>query len=140
MNDRFKFRVWLPFEKRMITTDNESFFTLNQHGSLLKINDKNEVFFARIGHTFSKENIMQCTGKKDCTGKLIYEEDIVTLTGTNGMVCTYVVKFKDYAFVLEYLDGKRARYFHKQYAQPKCLYKEGYRVIGNTYQNPDLLK
>lgn len=86
------------------------------------------------------ENIMQCTGKKDCAGKLIYEEDIVTLTGTNGMVFTYVVKFKDYAFVLEYLDGKRARYFHKQYAQPKCLYKEGYRVIGNIYQNPDLLK
>ena len=136
MNDRFKFRVWLPFEKRMITTDNESFFALNQHGSLLKINDKNEAFFARIGHTFSKENIMQCTGLKDKNGKLIYEGDIIRDEHSEAVA---IIEWLSYAYSLmahvrgmdDYLPLEDICYA-LEVATP-------FEVIGNIYENKELL-
>lgn len=127
MNDRFKFRVWLPFEKRMITTDNESFFALNQHGSLLKINDKNEAFFARIGHTFSKENIMQCTGLKDKNGKLIYEGDVVKQNKT-----LYIVNWENGSFCFK--DTLNEKNYTVEFVM-----SEKQEVIGNIYENKELL-
>lgn len=127
MNDRFKFRVWLPFEKRMITTDNESFFALNQHGSLLKINDKNEAFFARIGHTFSKENIMQCTGLKDKNGKLLFEGDVVNQNNT-----IYSVNWCDGSFCFK--DALNGKNYTVEFVMSAKL-----EVIGNIYQDKELL-
>lgn len=150
MNDRFKFRVWLPFEKRMITTDNESFFALNQYGSLLKINDKNEAFFARIGHTFSKENIMQCTGLKDKNGKLIYEGDVVKAKHKpdregwycvwRGVVeydnenCQYVIKASHYS-VLNETKLNKATFENNE----SFIWFDWLEIIGNIYENKDLL-
>lgn len=128
MNDRFKFRVWLPFEKRMITTDNESFFAFNQHGSLLKINDKNEAFFARIGHTFSKENIMQCTGLKDKNGKLIYEGDIIR-----------DINIPSYFCIVEWIKG--GFYLKSTVSNSFLLFDTTQQeIIGNIYENPELLE
>ena len=88
-------------------------------------------------------NMQQSTGKKDTNGKLIYEDDILELKAKNGMTFQYVVKFKDYCFILEYINGKlkgtKARNFAKQYVQPQRMYEHGYMVIGNIYENKDLL-
>lgn len=88
---------------------------------------------------------MQCTGKKDKHNKLIYEGDIVRLTAKNKMTFEYVVKYRlsEYRYVLEYANGKlkghKARDFSKEYAQVKNLYEGGYEVIGNIYENEELL-
>lgn len=142
MQDRFKFRVWLGFENKMITPENESFFALNQHGSLLKINDKNEVCWARIGHTFADEDIMQCTGLKDKNGKLIYEGDIIK--GKKDMICSPhssrmvykvgVVEIPQNMFVASCRDVKNNCTLFCQNDWVKT------EVIGNVYQNPELLE
>lgn len=85
-----------------------------------------------------------CTGKKDKNGTLIYEGDIVRLKAKNGMNFDYAVKYKNYCFILEYINGKlkgtKARDFAKQYAQPQRMYEHGYMVIGNIYENKELLE
>lgn len=90
--------------------------------------------------------LMQCTGKKDKHNKLIYEGDIVRLTGKNKVTFEYLVKYRlsEYRYVLEYTNGKlkghKARDFSKEYAQVKNLYDGGYEVIGNIYENKELLE
>jgi uncharacterized phage protein (TIGR01671 family) len=67
--------------------------------------------------------IMQFTGLKDKNGKEIYEGDIVML---NGSKVPKVMEFRKGSFCLDYI------YFGT----------EAYRmeVIGNIYENPELIK
>lgn len=135
--DRFKFRMWdekynsmyYPGIDWIIEQDCKTpgALTLNRCAGLM--------------HT-----LMQCTGKKDKNSKLIYEGDIVRLTGKNKVTFEYLVKYRlsEYRYVLEYANGKfkgcKARDFSKEYAQVKNLYEGGYEVIGNIYENPELLE
>lgn len=129
MNDRFKFRFW---DKETQTMQKIPMVELRHRITLDKIFADDRVIF------------MQCTGLKDKNDKLIYEGDIVRLKAKNGMNFDYAVKYKNYCFILEYINGKlkgtKARNFAKQYAQPKILYEHGYMVIGNIYENKELLE
>jgi len=70
--------------------------------------------------------IMQFTGLKDKYGKEIYEGDILAFERENNFVKDYV-----YPFVVEW-DSERAAWIQ---FSPKELVK----VIGNIYENPELL-
>ncbi|MBO7696220.1 MAG: hypothetical protein J6T10_26590 [Methanobrevibacter sp.] len=138
MEDRFKFRVFLKYNQIMYDIDSYCF---------LQGLNKCVFHFTNGGQKTLKNDdfiLMQCTRRKDKNGKLIYEEDIVRLKAKNGMTFDYAVKFKNYCFILEYINGKlkgtKARDFAKQYAQPQKMYEHGYMVIGNIYENPELLE
>lgn len=67
--------------------------------------------------------VMQCTGLKDKNGKIIYENDIVVekLTG-----------FKDCVKIVDWIEDTMTGF---------NLNNEGeYEVIGNIYENPELLE
>lgn len=77
--------------------------------------------------------LMQYTGLKDKNGKEIYEGDIVEASGAVGIV--------------EWLDmGKWTLAMPRttDFPQPRMVLggyvEKGCRVIGNIYENPDLLK
>ena len=74
---------------------------------------------------FSQQlKIMQYTGLKDKQGKEIYEGDIVTFWGGKGKV----IYFQPYAsFMIEYTDND------------VCNFNEAEEVIGNIYENPELI-
>lgn len=136
MNDRFRYRVYYKPHNKIYNV------------ICLNCDSQNEIIIEYKGSTSVVEwencEILQSTGRHDKNGKLIYDGDIVRLKAKNGMTFDYAVKFKNYCFILEYINGRlkgtKARNFAKQYAQPQRMYEHGYMVIGNIYENKDLLE
>ena len=83
------------------------------------------------------ETIEQCTGLKDKNGRLIYEGDIVKITGDvmtmplKYMDCLFKVIWADIGFCFEMLDENDGLGF--------CECWE-YEVVGNIHENPELLE
>lgn len=76
--------------------------------------------------------LIQYTGLKDKNNKEIYEGDIVKLRANHGIG---VVKYYDEwgAFIVEYIKLRPLAVLGMNY------YKEDIEVLGNIYENPELL-
>jgi len=81
---------------------------------------------------FKYIDLMEYTGLKDKNGKEIYEGDILKFRNNHGIG---VVKYYDEwgAFVVEYVKPRPLSVLGMSY------YKEDIEVIGNIYENPELL-
>lgn len=73
--------------------------------------------------------ICQCTGLKDENGELIWENDIVKIN--NSKVNT-VIAFRDFEIICTIPNEK--------YYKHRLEYDTEYEVIGNTFDNPELLE
>lgn len=76
--------------------------------------------------------------------KYDYEPDSITEAIYDNNLSYYEAKRGQKGYIcLEYINGKlkgtKARDFYKEYAQTRSLYEHGYKVIGNIYENKDLL-
>ena len=131
MKDRFKFRFW---DKETKTMQKFPKIELRQRITLDTIFDDDKVIF------------MQCTGLKDKNSKLIYEGDIVQTTfGDNSKIIFYVIWSNENAL----FNGKIIK---KEKTNAFCINEdylyyllangidEKTKVIGNIYENPELLK
>lgn len=127
MQDRFRYRVFDNDDKKM----HDVIFLNYENNSVEWYNDKNKKRAA-----FIKEvPTVQCTSLKDKNGKLIYEGDILRNTLTNK-----------YASVAWHNTG--AGYVWSKTIPNSYLYEFGalfrvfgkYEVIGNIYENPELLE
>jgi len=137
MNDRFKFRYYdlntMYNVKMLDIAENEVYITLDEsnYGFSMFLIKKED---------FNENKLMQCTGKKDKRGKLIYEDDICTWTH-----CV----MKDDECHDEYETVRIV--WDKKYTQFGMIYNGGFtempiqtelkiEVIGNMYENPELLR
>jgi uncharacterized phage protein (TIGR01671 family) len=86
---------------------------------------------------------MQFTGLKDKNGREIYEGDIVRLW--EWRVEYLPSEPFEYAKAKVVWDDESAAFFYEKFTEPGTPWMmnddiEGVEVIGNVYENPDLLK
>ena len=137
MNDRFKFRVFWKDEGRMY------YFNSNFPG-IRKEDEKIAV-------------IMQCTGLKDKNGKLIYEGDIVEVQYLGSQISLFKNKYnkqpENERFEVFCHEDWLKFYAKNDHYRKTCeihsfdlekirtnTYDKVYEVIGNIYENPELLE
>lgn len=138
MTNRFKFRAWGTKHKKMYQPDDDGLhFSLEYHElvTMLDIGDVDSV-------EVEGENLilMQCTGLKDKNGKLIFEGDI--LQNNYGPQAGHEEK-GDYIItaVVEWGDGNcDCGDFIYGWNLGRARPENEFEIIGNIYENPDLLK
>lgn len=123
MQDRHKFR----YHNNNKIYDVSAIDFTRSRGEIVSL-DKMETLMCKL----DLNNLIQCTGLRDKNGKLIYQEDIVRDTSTQTV---YKVSHKKCAFYLE--NEEYIGYFHEL---SQCFSISRLEVIGNIYENPDLLK
>lgn len=131
MQDRFKFRIFDTENKTMHNTD----FVVCSTGFVGKLETEDDGKFYVDNYNLTIDNkciLMQCTGLKDKNGKLIFEGDVV----------------KDHNNKLsKVIFDKRGAYFglfestvETGYITEFIIEGMHLEVIGNIYENPELLE
>ena len=130
MNDRYLYRA-----KR---TDNGEWVI----GNLLLDTEKEKPFetfriypvdYVDLCRIVNPSTICQCTGLKDKNGKLIWENDIVKCQDTIGIV-NWNKTHLAYTILKKNKDGNMQYYYMDEELG------ENIEVIGNTFDNPELLE
>ena len=124
-----KFRAW-------DTTNKEIFkdtFAITESGQVVVV-DQSSVFVSPDYVFVDNLVIMQSTGLKDKNGKEIFEGDIVDYKGREA-----VIKWHgSYAsFIYRFVDGLQERVSEWEPLFLACYHFE---IIGNIYENPELLE
>lgn len=123
MSREIKFRAWLVKEKTMVSV---SHMQLKQPRYITTRRKAGGIFFR------GTYNLMQYTGTKDKAGKEIYEGDIITHSN-DGMKGVVTWSPGLYGFVIENLQ-------QIEIIADLCDYDFEPEVLGNIYENPELLK
>ena len=131
MSREIKFRAWLRVENDF---NDEGYKMIDDLAfeEYLPVNDQ----LASVKH------LMQYTGLKDNNGKEIYEGDIVKYNFWNKSGIGYVT-FENGAFGINQYSKDIEIYYHNPFSswdepEKDCL--PFIEVIGNIYQNPELLE
>lgn len=109
-----KFRAWKKFENRFYTEEE-----MNEIGGYY--------YTHRVDNEWDEYPIQQYTGLKDKNGKEIYEGDIVR---SYEKVTTIIWLESEGGFYARTLTGECFKYAHNSIIE----------IIGNIYENPDLIK
>ena len=140
-----KFRAWIKKESRMTEVG-----VLSQNGKSITVDDSDMdgTYNRHVGG--NKFELMQFTGLKDKNGKEIYEGDIVAgYKGDFVHNVIGVVKYCGLSFVFEgtteenrydISGGKGDNYWRYTVTNPSVKELPEIEVIGNIYDNPELLK
>lgn len=123
-----KFRAWLKEEYRMTDVNEITFID----GEVYLISDVTG-FYA-----YEEFKLMQSTGLRDKNGKEIFEGDIVKYKSRKGTFADIATYSKFYAFFgLKDDTGDLICSFDWLLEN---VGKDGFEVIGNIYENPELLE
>lgn len=130
MNDKLRFRAWIKslYELKVITNID---FMLKEIEVVLDVDIESGIIKS-AKYDFNDIEIMQCTGLKDKNGVLIFEDDIVQYEDYGEMMTDCVTMNH---FPSCWLEHESFGYEGENLITPGCTV-----VIGNKYENPELLK
>lgn len=124
MKDRFRFRVFDYDENKMVYFSSLIGIETPHHDRSSQPNLYNDYVYHKIS------NYMQSTGLKDRNGKLIYEGDIVKVSGY-GVEGIFKMFWEDVTAQFAISIYESDCFEHSQSVM---------EVIGNIYENKELLK
>lgn len=125
---KLKFRAWDKHEQKMFTNDELIIWNGNVYA-----NDSKKLTCNNLkGWSIDDEYLMQSTGLVDKNGKEIFEGDIVKMSKDVYSEPTY------YEVVRHY--GGAYRLESKQHGCELWLRHTDCEVVGNIYENPELLE
>jgi len=125
-----KFRVWDAEIGKMVYPHDRG--DLEHH--VLSI-DKDSLTYLNYQTSAMSRELMQFTGLKDKNGKEIYEGDVIEYEWDNIGVIKHEVKFVSGGFVMQQIKNIVGTWAIR--INPYNKFSE---VIGNIYENPELLK
>lgn len=142
MQDRFKFRY--NYNNKIYDIFAIDFF--HSTGQIVSL-DRKETLMCKI----NLDNLIQCTGLKDKNGKLIYEGDILDLYVSSKKLYRYEVKYEIGSFMLlsqdeifDFINVWNDNVYPLSQLYYEYQNEENYidecEVIGNIYENPELLE
>lgn len=135
--DRFKFRYFNKLSNKMVEPKNwqniDSIFECLKQ----QVCYDNDISLLPYNHIGNGLVFMQSTGLKDKHGKLIYEGDIVRFYFDNDEIIAVIEwDYDECRFYLNTTD-----YFEDKYVTDyEIVNQEKYEVIGNIYDNSELLE
>jgi len=137
MKREIKFRVWDKNERQMypLVDFNQTWISvpvMDEDGGHLEQRKKDDV------------ELMQYTGLKDKSGKEIYEGDVVKFTEKccDNAYSSFVINWDDISasFVCSDFKGRYYRWLSSMKPDTHFSVKyESKKIIGNIYENPELL-
>lgn len=143
MKDRFKFRIWDKPTSKMFYDVCLGYIKAPMFSDWVCV-DTPDGQISYTGDRLKDIEIMQCTGLKDKNGKLIYEGDILRVTGSQDTSGYGIVEYLQAGCqfcVNGYLDNpslyfpRRKGEFYQALQEWLCT-----EIIGNIYENPELLE
>lgn len=106
------------------------------YGRSIRFKQNGEVYIQ--GASVDPQTVGQFTGLHDANGKDIYEGDIL---GTNEKVIGWIKgDVRGYCYDVVYVNHPAGEKYWSLYDTVKHDYPEQIEVIGNIYDNPELLK
>ena len=122
IQDRHKVRIWDPVRKKMSYSDSG---WSGSHGSVSLV----EVYTGYEDSDEWKNYIrMDCTGRKDSEGNLVYEGDVVEFLGGARGVIVWGEDDCVACFTVEYEEGG------EKFRDYDYLEDKGLKVLGNIYE------
>lgn len=132
-NRKISFRAWNTQENKMLY---RKLFEMNWYSTEKNDEAGSHCWGAISGGQERFMEIMQFTGLLDKNGKEIYEGDIIKEYSKFDGEMQFKVTWRDYYWTLEYSTNKSG--YHSVGDVPLKSWKS-IEVIGNVYQNPELL-
>ncbi|EGO8793665.1 hypothetical protein D9Y93_11990 [Enterococcus faecalis] len=140
-----KFRAWDTYEEEMLENvtplfdDSNSMMAIITDFQIKGSPGTSEIEIGSYDTTFNWDEfpyvIMQSTGLKDKNGVEIFEGDILVYDAPkkyDDRRSMHEIVYADGRFFWEFLD--------LVFCQSNILYRDGYLVIGNIHENPELLE
>ncbi|EPB8155459.1 YopX family protein [Clostridium perfringens] len=140
MSRELKFRVWDKTSDSMLYQDDferVELDTKNKMVTLIAEEESDKSHYVLDYEDGIEAEILQYTGLKDKNGKEIYEGDILSIKIYSGdkviVEGKTVVEFKDGCFGVIWGHDKA-------FLSLNSFFKAKFEVIGNIYENPELLE
>lgn len=131
-----QFKIWDNKNREFIENDNENAYFLNMNGKLYKMNFRLDTLEEL---TKDRYTVLNNISRKDKTGTPTYEGDIIKWT--NGNETEYsIIKYDDYfkCYCIKMLNKFKKGI--SKVKRPIYFLEIGYEIIGNIFENPNLVE